>query len=427
MVIHVVAPGDTLFSIAEAYGVPFSLLAIDNGLSAPYRLAVGQALVVQFPRLAHTVRPGETTSAIAAQYGISLRQLLRNNPVLGGGSLIYPGQTLVIAFQGEKLGALTVNGYAYPFIGQREIQALLPYLTYLTPFTYGITSQGKLIPPDDSTLISTALQSGTAPLLHLSTLAEEGGFSNELASLVLNDMAVQDALIDNLEETVLERGYQGLDVDFEFVFPQDAGAYADFLGRLTAHFNPMGYPVIAALAPKTSADQKGQLYEGHNYRAIGEAVNRAFLMTYEWGYTYGPPMAVAPLPNVQQVVEYALTEIPAEKLWLGIPSYGYDWPLPFRQGESRAASLSPQYAVELAGRYGVAIQYDARAQAPWFRYIDPEGIEHEVWFEAARSIRATLELIPEYGLSGAGYWNLMRPFPQNWPLLDSLFTIRGLF
>ena len=119
MVIHVVAPGDTLFSIAEAYGVPFSLLAIDNGLSAPYRLAVGQALVVQFPRLAHTVRPGETTSAIAAQYGISLRQLLRNNPVLGGGSLIYPGQTLVIAFQGEKLGALTVNGYAYPFIGQR--------------------------------------------------------------------------------------------------------------------------------------------------------------------------------------------------------------------------------------------------------------------------------------------------------------------
>ena len=97
MVIHVVAPGDTLFSIAEAYGVPFSLLAIDNGLSAPYQLAVGQALVVQFPRLAHTVRPGETTSAIAAQYGISLRQLLRNNPVLGGGSLIYPCQTLVIA------------------------------------------------------------------------------------------------------------------------------------------------------------------------------------------------------------------------------------------------------------------------------------------------------------------------------------------
>ena len=309
------------------------------------------------------------------------------------------------------------------FIGQREIQALLPYLTYLTPFTYGITSQGKLIPPDDSTLISTALQSGTAPLLHLSTLAEEGGFSNELASLVLNDMAVQDALIDNLEETVLERGYQGLDVDFEFVFPQGAGAYADFLGRLSAHFNPMGYPVIAALAPKTSADQKGQLYEGHNYRAIGEAVNRAFLMTYEWGYTYGPPMAVAPLPNVQQVVEYALTEIPAEKLWLGIPNYGYDWTLPFVQGESRARSLSSQEAVALAIRYSAEIQYSVQAQSPFFYYTDEGAAAHVVWFEDARSIRAKLALVPRYGLSGVGYWNLMRAFPQNWRVLNALYDI----
>ena len=423
MVIHVVAPGDTLFSIAQSYGVPFSLLAIDNGLSPPYRLAVGQALVVQFPRLTHTVRPGETLSAIAARYDISLRQLLRNNPVLGGGSLLYPGQTLVIAFQGEKLGALTVNGYAYPFISQSELRSLLPYLTYLTPFTYGITPRGGLIPPDDSRLISAALQSGTAPLLHLSTQTEEGGFSNELASLVLNDMAVQNALIANLERTVAELGYRGLDVDFEFVFPQDAGAYADFLGRLSARFSPMGYPVIAALAPKASAGQPGLLYEGHSYRAIGEAVNRAFLMTYEWGYTYGPPMAVAPLPSVRQVVEYALTEIPAEKLWLGIPNYGYNWTLPFIQGESRAQSLSSQEAVELAVRYGVEIQYSAQAQAPFFSYTDEAGAVHQVWFEDARSIRAKLALVPRYGLSGVGYWNLMRAFPQNWRVLNALYHI----
>ena len=222
---------------------------------------------------------------------------------------------------------------------------------------------------------------------------------------------------------MLERGYQGLDVDFEFVFPQDAGAYADFLGRLTAHFNPMGYPVIAALAPKTSADQKGQLYEGHNYRAIGEAVNRAFLMTYEWGYTYGPPMAVAPLPNVQQVVEYALTEIPAEKLWLGIPNYGYDWTLPFVQGESRARSLSSQEAVALAIRYSAEIQYSVQAQSPFFYYTDEGAAAHVVWFEDARSIRAKLALVPRYGLSGVGYWNLMRAFPQNWRVLNALYDI----
>lgn len=135
-------------------------------------------------------------------------------------------------------------------------------------------------------------------------------------------------------------------------------------------------------------------------------------------------MAVAPLPNVRRVVEYALTEIPAEKLWLGVPNYGYDWPLPFVQGTTRAQSISNQYAVSLALRYGVEIQYSDYAQSPWFRYTDSTGTVHEVWFEDARSIRAKLALIPEYGLIGAGYWNLMRPFPQNWRLLNALYQIR---
>ena len=147
-------------------------------------------------------------------------------------------------------------------------------------------------------------------------------------------------------------------------------------------------------------------------------------MTYEWGYTYGPPMAVAPLPNVRRVVEYALTEIPAEKLWLGVPLYGYDWPLPFVQGRTRAQSLSPQEAVALAVRYGAEIQYDQQSQAPWFRYTDEYGGGHEVWFEDARSIQAKLALVPEYGLDGVGYWNLNRPFPQNWRVLNALYRIR---
>ena len=135
-------------------------------------------------------------------------------------------------------------------------------------------------------------------------------------------------------------------------------------------------------------------------------------------------MAVAPLPNVRQVVEYALTEIPAHKIWLGVPNYGYDWPLPYVQGKTKATSISSQQAVALARTYGADIQYDDRAQAPYFHYTARDGIVHEVWFEDARSIQAKLALIPEYGLTGAGYWNLMRSFPQNWLVLSSLYQIR---
>ena len=286
MVIHVVRPGESLSSVAREYGVPLSQLAVDNGLQNDPRLVVGQALVVQFPQQVHTVQPGESLSSIARQYGMSLRQLYRNNPILGGGPVLYPGQTLVISYEGATEGVLSVNGYAYPFIDKDLLQSTVPYLTFLTPFTYGFTPDGTLVDLDDGVLIAMAKAGGAAPLMHLSTLTGEGGFSNELAHIALTDRTVQDALISNLRRTLEEMGYRGLDVDFEYVFPEDASAYAAFLGRLTALLNPLGYPVIAALAPKTSADQPGLLYEAHNYRAIAEAVNEVLLMTYEWGYTY---------------------------------------------------------------------------------------------------------------------------------------------
>ena len=425
MVLHVVAPGESLFSIAAQYGVAMSQLILDNGLDRPEALVPGQALVVRIPRLVHTVLPGETLASVAGAYGVDARTLYQNNPILGGAPDVWPGQTLVIAYEGEAPeAALSVNGYAYPFIDKALLRATLPYLTDLTPFTYGFTPQGELVPLDDGELLDLAARAGVAALMHLSTLTEDGGFSNELAHVALTDRAVQAVLIENVLAAIQAKGYSGLDVDFEYVYPEDAGDYAGFIAALAARLRPLGYPVIAALAPKTSATQRGLLYEGHDFGGVGAAADQVLLMTYEWGYTYGPPMAVAPLPNVRRVVEYALTEISAHKIWLGVPNYGYDWPLPFVQGQTKATSISMPHAVDLARRHGAAIQYSESAQAPWFRYVDGDGAEHEVWFEDARSIRAKLALIPEYGLYGAGYWNLMRPFPQNWRVLSSLFLIR---
>ena len=145
--------------------------------------------------------------------------------------------------------------------------------------------------------------------------------------------------------------------------------------------------------------------------------------SYEWGYTYGPPMAVAPLPNVRSVLDYAVTEIPPHKIFLGIPNYGYDWPLPFVQGQTKADSISNQHAIELAVQYGAEILYDETAQSPNFLYTDNAGTVHQVWFEDARSLRAKLSLIAEYGFRGAGFWNLMRPFSQTWLTLSSLYDV----
>ena len=422
MDIHVVRPGDTMYSIALRYGVPMSQLIQDNQLPDPSRLVVGQTIVVQYPKETYTVRPGDTLFSIASTHNTTVQALLRNNPSLLGEDRIAPGQQLVLSYWQEKQGTITVNGYAYPNIDGRLLRRTLPYLSQLTPFTYGFTPQGTLIPLQDQSLVDSALRAGVQPLLHLSTLEGDDSFSNELAHLALNDREVQDRLVAQLVQTVREKGYQGVDVDFEFLYPADAPRYAEFVARLRDTFSPLGLPVIVALVPKTFAKQPGQLYEGHDYALLSQAADYVLLMTYEWGYTYGPPMAVAPLRNVRQVLDYAVTEMPPEKIFLGIPNYGYDWALPFRQG-NKATSISNQYAVELAARHYAAIRFDEKAQSPWFRYVDGTGQEHEVWFEDARSIRAKLALTQEYGLYGVGYWNLMRPFPQNWRVLNSLYQI----
>ena len=425
MTIHVVQAGESVGSIAMHYGVDPVRLAADNAVPADGALAVGQTLVVRFPRQVHAVQPGETLTSIAAAYGTSVRQLWRNNWPLGGMEDLSPGQVLVISYWDERLGTASFNGYAYPYIDPALLSAQLPYVTYLTPFTYGISAGGGLLPLEDDAMLSAARQRGTAPVMHLSTLTESGQFDTQRAEVVLTDFEVQDRLVSEVLQTVLRKGFAGLDVDFEYLPGELAEAYAAFLSRLQRLLHSRGLFVWAALAPKTSASQPGLLYEGHNYAAVGAATDGVLLMTYEWGYIYGPPMAVAPLPNVRAVLDYAITEIPAEKIFLGIPNYGYDWSLPFIQGVTRAQSISNQRAIELAVEYGIAIQYDETAQSPFFHYTDAGGTVHEVWFEDARSMSAKLRLIAEYGFQGGGFWNLMRPFSQTWLVLDALYDVDG--
>jgi len=147
------------------------------------------------------------------------------------------------------------------------------------------------------------------------------------------------------------------------------------------------------------------------------------LMTYEWGYTYGPAMAVAPLPSVRRVLDYAVTEMPPEKIFLGFPNYGYDWILPYISGQSRARSIGNEEAVDIAIRYGAEIRFDETAQSPYFYYTDEENRVHEVWFEDARSCYAKFSLIPSYGFRGVGYWNFMRPFTASFSLLTQMFDL----
>lgn len=374
MQIYVVVLGDTIEGISEKTGAPVETIIYANQLVYPYALAIGQALLI----------PGEQ----------------------------------------EADRGIRTNGYAYTYINSWVLNETLPYLSELSVFSYGFTMEGDLVKPpmEDVGMVQAARAAGVLPILTLTPLDASGQFNNNLITAAVQNPSVKENLINQLMEMVRVKGYGGVDIDFEYIKREDRDAFTAFAAETAQALHEEGYQLSVALAPKTSAGQPGLLYEGKDYAALGAIADHVLLMTYEWGYKYGPNMAVAPLNMVRRVVEYALTEIPAEKIDLGIPNYGYDWPLPFERGVTAARTIGNVEAVQIAIENDAVIYFDETAKSPYFNY-EKDGIAHEVWFEDPRSMNAKLDLVAEYGLRGTGWWQLMRWWRAGWLVTEQRFFI----
>lgn len=374
----------------------------------------------------YVVRSGDTVDRIAAAYAVSADSIIWNN------QLVYPyalavGQALLIGTPDGTAGLWPANtgGYAYTYISPWVLEQTLPFLNRLFVFSYGFTVEGGIIDPprDDAWMIERSREHGTVPVLTLTPFGEDGKFNNNLIHQVVTNEAAADRLLNSLAVLMQEKGYGGIDIDFEYILASDRDAFTAFVQRAAQIMHPFGFSVSVALAPKTSAGQKGLLYEGKDYAAIGDAADEVLLMTYEWGYKYGPPMAVAPINMVRRVLDYAVTEIEPAKINIGIANYGYDWPLPFVRGETEARTIGNVEAVQIAIRYGAEIEFDELAQSPYFSYVDEEGTEHVVWFEDVRSLEQKYALLPEYGLRGIGVWQIMRWYRAMWLLFEDRLQI----
>lgn len=423
MAVYVVKPGDSLYSIAQSYGVTPERLAVDNMIADPARLVVGQALYVPQNERVYTVRPGDSVFTLARRFGITQQQLLAANPQLGGSPRLTTGQRIVIPAPGGRRGAMEVNGYIFPGSNADVVSPALPSLTYLSIFSYQIRPDGTLNTIADDKWIALARENHVAPVMVVTNIREGASFNSDLASTIFADAAVMQKLIGNIIDTLKRKNYYAVNIDFEYLFPSDRENYSYFINQLHAAASAAGFPVFVALAPKLSADQKGLLYEAHDYAAQGRAADRIILMTYEWGYLAGPPQAVAPIDQVRKVLDYATTAIPRQKILMGVPNYGYDWTLPYQRG-TLATTFSNIEAVNRALRNRAQIQYDTTAQSPFYTYYDAQRRQHIVWFEDVRSIMAKLTLVDEFGLAGISLWTAERPNPPLYLVLNSMFEVK---
>ncbi|MFB5661832.1 glycosyl hydrolase family 18 protein [Alteribacillus sp. HJP-4] len=428
MQIHVVTPGDSLWEIAQSYNVDYQAIVEANQLPDPEQLVTGQALVIPIEGRFYWAAPGESLRRISERCQVPFSELLRINR-LSYSEFVPEGYPLYIYTPYRQKPAIDVGAYIdLDITGDESTEAVNEigqYLTYLQIFSYEMNPDGTLTPLDDQAVINTAYENQIVPLMVITNM-EDGQFSTELATTILESEELQDTLLSEAIAIMDEKGFLGLDFDLEYLGAENRESYNNLMRKAKELLDKKEYLLSSALAPQVEPGMEGVLYEGHDYAAHGEIADFVFLMTYEWGWTGGPPMAVAPLNQVRRVVEYAVSVMPPDKIMLGIPLYGYDWTLPYVEGETRATSIDHQQAVQLAADNNAAIEYDEEAQSPHFTYYDEEGLEHEVWFEDARSIQAKFDLVKEFELRGVYYWVLGWEFPQNWLLLEDNFTINKL-
>lgn len=426
MTIHVVQPEETITSIAELYKVPVDRLILENGIFNPNNLVTGQTIVIIYPLVNYTVKEGDTLEGIAQMHNVSLMQILRNNPYLSDRNYIYPGEVITISYDNEILRTIAVGGYVYSYVNRDILRKTLPFLTFLTVFDYQVNSEGEINNPDDQELVNMAKEYGVVPMMLVSTLSEQGVGNKEAAYNILNNSEIQDRMIDNIMKNIEEKGYLGLNQFIQYLSPETKDLVENFIIKVSTRLKSKGLRYTVTITPKTNIERTEVTYEIIDYSTIAQYTDALLFLSYDWGYSFGPPASVTPVNILTNVIRNTITMVPPEKYVLGLPVIGYDWKLPYVPGYTRANSITFDTAIQLAYDNGVPIQFSEVSAAPYFFYYDINDELHNVWFKDARSIDIITRLVPEYGLQGISIWNNMYFFTQMWLVINNLYNILKL-
>ncbi|MFR3728698.1 LysM peptidoglycan-binding domain-containing protein [Lacrimispora sp.] len=426
MTIHIVQPGETIDSISEYYKIPVDRLIMENGIINPDNLAIGQTVVIVQPETLYTVRSGDTLDSIAEQYSITPMEILRNNPHLSDGAL-YPGETIVISYQTDRTMTIATSGYTFSYIDKSVLIKTLPFLTYLTIFNYRATGEGEIIATgDDTELIQLAVSYGVAPMMFVSTITEYGMVNLDANNKILNNLSLQDRIIDTALQILKEKGYYGINLYVEDITYDNIDGISDYIKKASEVFHSEGFRFVITITPSVNIEGPGTNFEKVDYTRLSQYVEGIIFASYDWARTFSYPNSIFPVNLLRELLNYTVSIIPSQLIFLGVVTLGYDWTLPYIPGATGATAISNDNAIRLAAENGIPIQYNEPAQSPYFYYTDIDGVMHVVWFKDARSYVARASLVSEYDLQGLSIWTIMRFDAQMWLIINTQYYIEKL-
>ncbi len=427
MIIHIVKPGETIYSIAEYYNISVKRLVLENGIANPDNLAIGQTIVIAQPEIVYTIQAGDSLESIAQKFNVSSMELLRNNPYLSGRNYFYAGESIVISYQTNKTRKIATIGYAFTYIEKTILIKTLPFLTYLSIFNYRITSDGDIISiGDDTELIDLAKKYGVAPMMFVSTITEEGSANYDVTYNIIGDPSLQDYLISNVIQTLKEKGYYGINIYAAYITFETIDAISKYLEKAAARFHAEGYSIIISVTPNTNYNAPKVSIEELIYSKLAMYVDAIIFSSYDWALSSNYPLPIVPINILNDFLNYAASIVPSNKIYLGSITLGYDWKLPYAPGSPGATVITDYRAIEIAAEYNIPIQYNEEAGLPYFYYMDINMDLHMVWFKDARSFDARAELVEKYDLKGISIWTIMRFNTQMWLIINNQYYIERL-
>lgn len=284
--------------------------------------------------------------------------------------------------------------------GMRVVRDFPQTLDEISPFWYESRPDGQVVcapKPERPDVIETLRALGKTILPTIRA------FDATATSSIITDDSKRAYHIDRIVALVMDRGYDGIDIDYESIRPEDRDAFSLFIRELGPALRERDKVLVTTVYAKTSFPGSPGSSYGHDYQAIGEASDRVRIMAYDQHYRGGPPGPVASAAWVTKVLNYAITKIPREKIILGVPAFGYDWPV----AGGQAKSVVHDDAAALSLAHAAPVQWDDIAQSPFFSYDAGAG-ERLVWFENNRSLQAKVQLAKDFGVGGIAIWRLGR-------------------
>jgi len=430
---YIIQKGDTLFSISKRYGTSVDELKNANSLQSDI-IYPGQRLLIPQGAV-YTVMLGDTLFKVAQKYGITYQELIRVNSLLS--SVIYPGQKLRIPSTGRTYppsgsdNSLYILGFyvdkeQYQPSSYNRLSASGNLISAIAPFWYRLSPEngidiwehltgGELAAENKIAVIEQARRNDVQVLALVHNLLYDGEIdARKLASEMLATSDTRRTFINQLEGLIKKYGFDGVNLDIENVYLWDRDKFSLLVKELYQRLDPQGYKVTVCVPAKTWDDRSNTWSGPFDYSAIGRYSHHVAIMSYdEHGYSSGPG-PIASYGWVENVVKFAVQNIPPEKILLGVPGYGFDW----ETGRVNPTYLSYSQAMDIAVSRGAGIRWDDYAKVPYFYYWN-YGKEHQVWFENASSLTYKLDIVNRYALGGIAIWRLGMEDPEVWSVLNS--------